>query len=193
MRPMSSAIRGAGDSLPWPENQDSSKGAQMIVNESGGIPNRLFFRLFQTGNILQRKVQNEMGISAVQWAVLGALSREGFEDGTSFHQLKEYLYVSRQSLDGVLKRMERDGHVTRIPDPQDRRARLVVLTESGRTFWYRLQDTIAEFYRQAMRGMSFDDGASLLHLLKKLQHELIDVSLESTVPEHNDTENLEAE
>ena len=165
----------------------------MIVNESGGIPNRLFFRLFQTGNILQRQVQNEMGISAVQWAVLGALSREGFEDGTSFHQLKEYLYVSRQSLDGVLKRMERDGHVTRIPDPQDRRARLVVLTESSRTFWYRLQDTIAEFYRQAMRGMSFDDGVSLLHLLKKLQHELIDVSLESTVPEHNDTENLEAE
>lgn len=66
----------------------------MIVNESGGIPNRLFFRLFQTGNILQRQVQNEMGISAVQWAVLGALSREGFEDGTSFNQLKEYLYVS---------------------------------------------------------------------------------------------------
>lgn len=90
----------------------------MIVNESGGIPNRLFFRLFQTGNILQRQVQNEMGISAVQWAVLGALSREGFEDGTSFNQLKEYLYVSRQNLDGVLKRMERDGHVVRVPDPR---------------------------------------------------------------------------
>ena len=163
-------------------NHSLPTGYEMIVNESGGIPNRLFFRLFQTGNILQRQVQYEMGISAVQWAVLGALSREGFEDGTSFNQLKEYLYVSRQNLDGVLKRMERDGHVVRIPDPQDRRARLVVLTESGRTFWNRLQDTIAEFYRQAMQGMSFDDGVSLLHLLKKLQHELIDISLESNIP-----------
>ena len=163
-------------------NHSLPTGYEMIVNESGGIPNRLFFRLFQTGNILQRQVQNEMGISAVQWAVLGALSREGFEDGTSFNQLKEYLYVSRQNLDGVLKRMERDGHVVRIPDPQDRRARLVVLTESGRTFWNRLQDTIAELYRQAMQGMSFDDGVSLLHLLKKLQHELIDISLESNIP-----------
>ncbi|MEP2612662.1 MarR family winged helix-turn-helix transcriptional regulator [Marinobacter alexandrii] len=151
----------------------------MIVNESGGIPNRLFFRLFQTGNILQRQVQNEMGISAVQWAVLGALSREGFEDGTSFNQLKEYLHVGRQNLDGVLKRMERDGHVVRITDPQDRRARLVKLTGTGRQFWNQLQDTITEFYQQALQGLSFDDGVSLLHLLKKLQHELVQVSLTS--------------
>ncbi|MEP3590935.1 MAG: MarR family transcriptional regulator [Marinobacter sp.] len=151
----------------------------MIVNESGGIPNRLFFRLFQTGNILQRQVQNEMGISAVQWAVLGALSREGFEDGTSFNQLKEYLHVSRQNLDGVLKRMERDGHVVRITGPQDRRARLVKLTGTGRQFWNQLQDTITEFYQQALQGLSFDDGVSLLHLLKKLQHELVQVSLTS--------------
>ncbi|WP_260312536.1 MarR family winged helix-turn-helix transcriptional regulator [Marinobacter sp. 3-2] len=180
---MPSVIQDAENRPQRFNRQRGITGVQMIVNESGGIPNRLFFRLFQTGNILQRQVQNEMGISAVQWAVLGALSREGFEDGTSFNQLKEYLYVSRQNLDGVLKRMERDGHVVRIPDPQDRRARLVVLTESGRLFWDRLQDSIAEFYRQAMQGMSFDDGVSLLHLLKKLQHELIDISLESTIPE----------
>ncbi|AOY90315.1 MarR family transcriptional regulator [Marinobacter salinus] len=159
----------------------------MIVNESGGVPNRLFFRLFQTGNILQRQVQNEMGISAVQWAVLGALSREGFEGGTSFNQLKEYLYVSRQNLDGVLKRMERDGHVIRIPAPQDRRARLVVLTDSGRDFWGRLQDTITEFYRQALHSMSFDDSVSLLHLLKKLQHDMTEISLNSEEPEISET------
>ena len=41
--------------------------------------------------------------------------------------------------------------------------------------------------------MSFDDGVSLLHLLKKLQHGLTDVALQSTIPEHTDTENLEAE
>lgn len=31
--------------------------------------------------------------------------------------------------------------------------------------------------------MSFDDSVSLLHLLKKLQHELIDISLDSATPE----------
>ncbi|WP_303291035.1 MarR family winged helix-turn-helix transcriptional regulator [Marinobacter sp. SS5-14b] len=158
----------------------------MKVTESGGVSNRLFFRLFQTGNILQRQVQNEMGMSAVQWAVLGALSREGFEAGTSFNQLKGYLFVSRQNLDGVLKRMERDGHVLRIPDPEDRRARLVVLTDAGREYWDQLQGTIAEFYRQALQGVSFDDEVSLLHLLKKLQHDLINVSLTEGATETND-------
>ena len=163
-------------------NHSLPTGYEMIVNESGGIPNRLFFRLFQTGNILQRQVQNEMGISAVQWAVLGALSRDGFEQGTSFNQLKEYLHVSRQNLDGVLKRLERDGHVVRVPHPRDGRARLVRLTESGRAFWLGLQDSITDFYRQALEDLSFDDGVSLLHLLKKLQQGLLQLSLDAERP-----------
>ena len=74
----------------------------MNSSEHNSVANRLFFRLFQTGNTLQRQVQNEMGVSTVQWAVLGALSREGYEQGISFNMLTEYLVVSRQSLDGVI-------------------------------------------------------------------------------------------
>jgi DNA-binding MarR family transcriptional regulator len=150
----------------------------MTDNASKGVANRLFFRLFQTGNILQRQVQNEMGISTVQWAVLGALSRPGYEQGISFNQLTEYLVVSRQSLDGVLKRMERDNHVLRIPHPDDGRARLVQLTEQGQAYWESLQPRIYAFYQQALSGMGFDDSVSLLHFLNKLQADLAKVQLE---------------
>lgn len=150
----------------------------MNDNASKGVANRLFFRLFQTGNILQRQVQNEMGISTVQWAVLGALSREGYEQGISFNQLTEYLVVSRQSLDGVLKRMERDNHVLRVPHPEDGRARLVQLTEPGKAYWDSLQPRIYEFYRQALGSFGFDDSVSLLHFLNKLQADLAKVTLE---------------
>lgn len=149
----------------------------MTDHEPKGVPNRLFFRLFQTGNTLQRQVQNEMGISTVQWAVLGALSRSGYEQGISFNELTEYLVVSRQSLDGVLKRMERENHVVRIPHPDDGRARLVQLTDSGKAFWQSLQDRIYEFYQQALKGFSFDDSVSLLHFLNKLHVDLAKVSL----------------
>lgn len=149
----------------------------MTENEQKGIPNRLFFRLFQTGNVLQRQVQNEMGISTVQWAVLGALSREGFTQGISFNQLTEYLFVSRQSLDGVLKRMERDNHVLRVPHPDDGRARLVRLTEQGRAYWDSLQERIYQFYQQGLRGFSFDDSVNFLHYLNKLQHDLARIDL----------------
>ncbi|MFC6671472.1 MarR family winged helix-turn-helix transcriptional regulator [Marinobacterium aestuariivivens] len=152
----------------------------MTQQTSGDIPNRLFFRLFQTGNVLQRQVQKEMGISTVQWAVLGALSREGYEDGISFNELTEYLVVSRQNLDGVLKRMERDGHVLRVPHPDDRRARLVQMTMTGRDFWNSLQSRIHDFYAQGLDGFSFDDSVSLLHFLNKLQGTLAGISLEPT-------------
>ncbi len=150
----------------------------MNDNASKGVANRLFFRLFQTGNILQRQVQNEMGISTVQWAVLGALSREDYQQGISFNQLTEYLVVSRQSLDGVLKRMERDNHVLRIPHPDDGRARLVQLTEQGKAYWNGLQPRIYAFYQQALSGLGFDDSVSLLHFLNKLQADLVKVALE---------------
>jgi len=146
--------------------------------ERSSMANRLFFRLFQTGNTLQRQVQNEMGISTVQWAVLGALSREGYEQGISFNMLTEYLVVSRQSLDGVLKRMERDRHVLRVPHPDDGRARLVVMTEQGRAFWQQLQQRIHQFYAQGLEGMGFDDMVSILHYLGKLQDNLSGITLE---------------
>lgn len=158
----------------------------MTSNETRGIPNRLFFRLFQTGNTLQRQVQNEMGISTVQWAVLGALSRAGYEEGISFNQLTEYLVVSRQSLDGVLKRMERDNHVLRVPHPDDGRARLVQLTDTGKAFWDSLQDRIYQFYQQALQGFSFDDSVSLLHFLNKLHVDLAKVSLGNGLPDQRE-------
>jgi DNA-binding MarR family transcriptional regulator len=135
------------------------------------INNRLFFRLFQVGNTLQRQT-SKIGITGVQWAVLGALSRPQARAGMSFTDLAEYLVVSRQSLDGVLKRLERQSHVERVAHTQDRRARQVVLTPEGRQFWEGLQPGIREFYRQALLNFGFDDKVSLLYHLNKLQGDL---------------------
>ncbi len=94
-----------------------------------------------------------------------------------FFELTEYLLVSRQSLDGVLKRMERDNHVLRVPHPDDGRARLVQLTDNGRAFWNSLQERIQIFYQQALKGLSFDDSVSLLHFINKLQSDMAAISL----------------
>lgn len=147
------------------------------INEAGldptasDIDNRLFFRLFQVGNTLHRQT-SKLGVTGVQWAVLGALSRPQAHAGMSFTELAEYLVVSRQSLDGVLKRLEREKHVERVADTTDRRARQVVLTPDGRRFWEQLQPGIREFYRQALQSLRFDDKVSLVHYLNKLHADL---------------------
>lgn len=142
-----------------------------------GLHNRLFFRVFQVGNTLARQVVKEVGLSTVQWAVLGALSRPQASGGMVFSELADYLVVSRQNLDGVLKRLERDGHVARVADKQDRRAKRVQLTPDGRTFWDSLQPRIYEFYRQVADGIRFDDKVSLVHYLNRLNEGLGQVDL----------------
>ena len=150
------------------ENYDQSVSA---------VHNRLFFRLFQAGNTLDRQSVKELGITTVQWATLGALSRQQVKDGMSFSDLADYLVVSRQSLDGVLKRLEREGHVARVVDPADRRAKNVVLLPSGRAFWDGIQPRIYEFYRQAVANFRFDDKVSLLHHINQLNDGMSKVAL----------------
>lgn len=141
------------------------------------IHNRLFFRLFQAGNILDRQSTKELGISPVIWAVLGALSRKKVIEGMSFSDLTEYLGVSRQNLDGVLKRLERDDYVIRFADDVDRRVKLVKLTDKGRTYWNDLQFKIYEFYSQALEGFVFDDKVALVHFINRLNQGMNAVSL----------------
>lgn len=143
-----------------------------MTQDDRSVANRLFFRLFQASNILQKQTVSAVGLTTVQWAVLGALSRRGYEAGVAFNDLTEYLIVSRQSLDGVLKRLEREGHVRRIPHPDDGRARLILLTERGRDFWESLQPRIHDFYAQGLKSLSFDETVSLLHYLNKFQKDL---------------------
>lgn len=141
------------------------------------VNNSIFFRLFQLGNVLQRQATKEIGITAVQWAVLGALSRSRPGAGLLFGELAEYLVVSRQNLDGVLKRLERDNLVERIAGSDDKRARVVQLTPQGHKVWVDLQDRIYEFYGQAVSHLNFDERVSLLHYLNVLQKDLISVNL----------------
>lgn len=151
-----------------PEPQDAAAAA---------LHNRLFFRLFQAGNTLARQTVKEVGLSSVQWSVLGALSRPKASGGMSFSELADYLVVSRQNLDGVLKRLERDGYLERVADTQDRRAKRVLLTPAGRSFWSGLQPRIYAFYREAAKGLHFDDEVSLLHYLNRLNVSLAQVQL----------------
>lgn len=141
------------------------------------LHNRLFFRVFQVGNMLQRQAAQEVGISSVQWAVLGALSSPRYRDGMTVTRLAEHLAVSRQNLDGVLSRLERDGHVVRTSDAADKRTRRVIMTESGWVFWDGLQATIEAFYAQSIHDFSFDDKVACVHFLNKLLANMRSVKL----------------
>lgn len=136
------------------------------------LANRLFFRLYQCANMLHktgsRAVEAE-GLTTQQWAVLGALSRDKAEGGMSIGDLAKYLMVSRQNLSGLIGRMERDGHLAIAPDGQDRRSRVVTMTDSGRHVWQELAlPKIRGYYDEILGDFSVNDVAHMLHYLLKM-------------------------
>jgi len=136
------------------------------------LANRLFFRLYQCANMLHktgsRAVEQE-GLTTQQWAVLGALSREKAQGGMSMGDLARYLMVSRQNLSGLIGRMQRDGHVAIAPGGQDRRARVVTMTESGQHVWReRAVPKIRAYYEQILADFSINDVTHTLHYLLKM-------------------------
>jgi DNA-binding MarR family transcriptional regulator len=136
------------------------------------LANRLFFRLYQCANMLHKtgsRAVEEEGLTTQQWAVLGALSREKTQGGMSIGDLARYLMVSRQNLSGLISRMERDGHVSVAPSGQDRRSRVVTMTDSGRHVWHVLAlPKIRGYYDEILADFSVNDVTHTLHYLLKI-------------------------
>lgn len=147
-----------------------------VAGAEDELNNRLFFRLLQASNIYERKAQNELGYSAIQGALLGALSRDR-ASGVPLADLVEYLSVSRQNLDGVLKRLEKLGQVERIEDPANRRVKVVRLTAAGAAAWDALFARSLEFYRQGTEGVSVQAKSAFAETLVRIIRALRSIEL----------------
>lgn len=158
------------------------------------LANRLFFRLYQCANMLHKtgsRAVEEEGLTTQQWAVLGALSREKSQGGMSIGDLARYLMVSRQNLSGLISRMERDGHVAVAASGQDRRSRVVTMTDSGRHVWQDLAlPKIHGYYEAILADFSVNDVTHTLHYLLKILENMQRLDAERLSAE--DVENAEA-
>ncbi|MFI7499253.1 MarR family winged helix-turn-helix transcriptional regulator [Streptomyces sp. NPDC049687] len=77
----------------------------------------------------------------------------------------EASHVTRQ-----LRQLEKSGYVSRVPDPEDRRAQLIRLTEAGRTAVDRIRDAGLRGIQAALLDWAPDD----LHRLAALFERLVD-------------------
>jgi DNA-binding MarR family transcriptional regulator len=141
--------------------------------------------LHKTGT---RAVEEE-GLTTQQWAVLGALSREKSKGGMSIGDLARYLMVSRQNLSGLISRMERDGHVVVAASGQDRRSRVVTMSESGRHVWQDLAlPKIRTYYEEILADFSVNDVTHTLHYLLKILENMQRIDAERAAAEEAEDE-----
>jgi DNA-binding MarR family transcriptional regulator len=75
------------------------------------------------------------GLTTAQFNVLNCLSDQ--PDGVRASRLAQELIVDQSNVTGLLKRMKKEGLVTQVESPGDRRQHVVVLSSKGKNAWTR--------------------------------------------------------
>jgi len=89
-------------------------------------------------------------------------------EGIRLTALADAALLAKQSMGYLVDDLEAHGYVERVPDPADRRAKVVQLTERGR----KVEDTVREVIRQIEADwaarLGQDEYDQLLQLLRAL-------------------------
>jgi len=68
----------------------------------------------------------------------------------------------------LLTRMERDGLITRVPDPNDRRSSLIMLTEEAERRLPAGREILRQSNAEMTQALSDEETAQLLRLLARV-------------------------
>lgn len=131
-----------------------------IVDRIGGL-NRRF------KNAL-RDTLADHDLTPEDWHVLSPLRLGGDEQQNSPGSLATYLELSSGAMTSRLDRLERMGYVRRRPDPTDRRAVVVELTDEGRKAWDAAADVQARKEAFFASALTKKEQRELNALLRKL-------------------------
>jgi DNA-binding MarR family transcriptional regulator len=82
--------------------------------------------------------------------------------------LAREINYDKSRLIGLLDELERDGLLTRAPDPKDRRAKIVDLTPAGRSRQAEAQRSIRRMERKLLHGLDPAEVARLRQSLSLL-------------------------
>jgi MarR family transcriptional regulator, transcriptional regulator for hemolysin len=124
---------------------------------------RLFGRRFNQRALLC------LGLTRAQCKVLGYLARN---EGINQAGLADLLEIKPMTLVRQIDRMEEDGWIERRPQPGDRRARRLVLTEKARPILARILDLSNEIRGESFVGLSQAEGRQLIELLRRVHANL---------------------
>ena len=93
-------------------------------------------------------------------------------EGTSVSELARRAQITKQSMAELVTHLERHGYVERVPDPADRRARLVRATARGAEVYAIAREVVAELEQRLTARLGPARFTQLRELLEAVNDEL---------------------
>jgi DNA-binding MarR family transcriptional regulator len=149
---------------------------KFFTSNPNDCPYYLVTRVSLAATSVFKKVFAEAGLMELKPAYLSTLMSLWIEDGLKVIELGRRAGLEPSTMTGLIDRMERDGLVKRVPDPEDRRVLKIVLTDAGRA----IQDTVASNVDRVMsQVLSGIDDTDVTHLKETLRKVLSNVHEEN--------------
>lgn len=108
-----------------------------------------------------------LGLSEARWQCLLHLSRA--DAPLSQVELAERMGISPPTLVKLLDRLEEDDWVKRLPEPGDRRAKRIHLTDRARAMARRIEDEAARLRQELLAGTTADERRAFVAMLRHLE------------------------
>ncbi len=128
------------------------------------------FAVLHASSVLESRAEarlSDVGLSLAKLAALRCLTQAG--ESIPLGQLAERLSCVKSNVTQLVDRLEADGLVNRTSDPNDRRSRLAVLTESGRAAYSKGSEIQMQAEREMFGVLTPAESDTLHQLLGKLQ------------------------
>ena len=128
-------------------------------------------------NLLSRRVdaeKRERGMAEVtpmQIWIIGYLHDHCDQDIFQ-KDIERAFTITRSTVTGILKLMEKNGYIMRITVPEDARLKKLVLTKKGEDILQKVREHRDEMERLLVNGMTEEEINALFQLLDKLKQNL---------------------
>ena len=128
------------------------------------------FAVLHASGVLESRVEarlSDVGLSLAKLAALHHLTAAG--ESLPLGQLADRLACVKSNVTQLVDRLEADGLVSRTGDPNDRRSRLAVLTDAGRSAYVKGTEIRVQAERELFGVLTSEEADRLQELLRKLE------------------------
>lgn len=143
----------------------------MLERTNGGF---LVSKIKQIQGRVFERMLDENGISEFNGAQGRILFVLWETDDIPISILSERTGLAKTTLTSMLDRLERSGHIRRVPDPDDRRAVRICLTESAEDLREKYERVSAMMNEVFYRGFSDNEILAFEEGLRKILENLIE-------------------
>ncbi|MCG8689330.1 MAG: MarR family transcriptional regulator [Desulfobacterales bacterium] len=145
------------------KNQDMENYTRVIDSSIGYLVGRTSRAIIKR---LTKKFQDAgFDVSYEQWSILIHLYRK---DGRTQQDLARIAVKDKAAITRLLNVLEKKNIVLRVPDRNDKRSKLIYLTNKAKEFKAELIELVEEMLREAEQGISFEEMEQCRCTLNKI-------------------------